>query len=685
MPDRLSEASSPYLLQHSTNPVDWYPWGEEAFEEAQRRQRPVFLSIGYSSCHWCHVMAHECFEDAEVAAMMNHAFISVKVDREEHPVVDRFYMSICTASGNRGGWPLTVLLTPERRPFYITTYLPKFGSPGRMGMMELIPRVQTIWEEHRSEVDRYADELTGLVESNTVVPDHPVEENQLCRRAFEAFRSRYDHEWGGFDQAPKFPTVHDLLFLMRFGSLMSNPEALDMVETTLSAINRGGIHDRVGSGFHRYATDRQWKLPHFEKMLSDQALLLIAYSEAFQLTGNKEFEDAARGIVRYVLRDLSNPSGLFYSAEDADSEGVEGKYYQWDWEELKQILSSEDLEYAARIWKLHPDGNVDDEATGRPTGKNLLYGELSPGGPDEYVRSLHILNRLLEARSVRIRPDRDEKILADWNGLMIAALAISGLVFNEASWIRSASKAADSLLAGMIGDEGILVHSSFSGHASSSGFLDDYSFVIWGLLELFSATGRAEYLQRGIDLANTQVRLFWDQDHGGFYLSDGKSEGLPARQKSFHDGAIPSGGSVAMMNLRRLATILDERELANIAKRQQQISLAEAEHHPMGHSSALAFSSGIMCPQIEIVVVEGEGALEIYELIRGYFIPQAFVVRLSSRNRAQITDLMPYLKEYEAIEGDTTVYVCQDRVCGPPISDPDELRDLFDSMKANPS
>jgi len=419
--NRLASEKSPYLLQHADNPVDWYPWNDEAFEKARQEDKPIFLSIGYSTCHWCHVMAHESFEDAQVAKLMNDTFVSIKVDREERPDIDGIYMTVCQMMTGSGGWPLTIIMTPEKKPFFAATYIPKETRFGLTGMLDLIPKIQDVWTNRKIEVIESSEKITSTIQQ--LSPGTPGEElnGHLLSSAYEALSARFDPEYGGFGSAPKFPIPHNLLFLLRYWKTTHDKKALQMAEQTMQAMRRGGIYDHVGFGFHRYSTDREWLVPHFEKMLYDQAMLVMAYTETFQATGKPEYEQTAREIIAYVLRDMTVPEGAFYSAEDADSEGKEGKFYVWTEDEIRQVLGDR-ANPVIELFNITKEGNFEEESYRRKTGQNILHLKVSL--PEESASQWETdRQKLFAYREERFHPHKDDKILTDWNGLMIAALA----------------------------------------------------------------------------------------------------------------------------------------------------------------------------------------------------------------------------------------------------------------------
>ncbi|TKJ45155.1 thioredoxin domain-containing protein, partial [Candidatus Aerophobetes bacterium Ae_b3b] len=507
--NRLIFEKSPYLLQHADNPVDWYPWGPEAFEKARKENKPVFLSIGYSTCHWCHVMARESFEDSEVARLMNEVFVSIKVDREERPDIDNVYMMVCQMITGSGGWPLTIIMTPDQKPFFAATYIPKERRFGRMGMLELIPRIKELWTTRRDEVLSSANEITAALQQ--VSQDAPGEEldETTLDLAYEQLAKRFDEQHGGFGGAPKFPTPHNFLFLLRYWKRTNTERALQMVEKTLQAMRRGGIYDHIGFGFHRYSTDSHWFVPHFEKMLYDQATLAIVYTEAYQATGKEEYAQTAREIFTYVLRDMTAPEGGFYAAEDAESEGEEGKFYLWTEEEIRQVLGSEEAALIVKIFNIEEGGNFIEQVTGRRTARNVLHltksvkelaSELKMSDYDLQKRLQAMRQKLFTYREKRIHPHRDDKILTDWNGLMIAAFAKGARVFDEPRYAEAARGAVDFILKNMCTSDGELLHRYRDEQAALPAQVDDYAFLIWGMLELYETIFEVRYLQIALDL-----------------------------------------------------------------------------------------------------------------------------------------------------------------------------------------
>ncbi|MEI6633957.1 MAG: thioredoxin domain-containing protein, partial [Chlamydiota bacterium] len=588
--NRLSREKSPYLLQHSHNPVDWYPWGEEAFRAARRERKPVFLSIGYSTCHWCHVMEKESFEDERVAALLNGDFIAIKVDREERPDIDRVYMEACAAMTGSGGWPLTILMTPDGKPFFAGTYLPKTARGGMPGLVELLERAGEAWRRDPAAIARAGEEITAALRRGAGPCEGPPLGGETIRAGFEQLRRAFDPVRGGFGGAPKFPSPHTLAFLLRYASTDSGGDALAMVEKTLDAMARGGICDQIGFGFHRYSVDAEWRVPHFEKMLYDQAMLAIACTEACLMTGSAAYEKTARGIFDYVLRDMTSPDGAFYSAEDADSEGEEGRFYVWTPAEVKGVLGEEDGEIACRYYGVTREGNFEGGASvlhiSVPLEEFAKREKTDPG-------KLHGLldrcrERLLAARGARVRPHRDDKILADWNGLMIAALAKGAAAFDEPRYAASASRAADFILAKLLRPDGSLFHRYRDGAAAVPGFLDDYAFLSWGLLELYEASFETRCLADVLSLTGTMLRLFRDEPGGGFFFRAAGDGDLILRSKEAMDGPYPSGNSIAVWNLMRLGRLTGDTILEERAEEAMRAFAGEVGAAPAAHAQFLS-------------------------------------------------------------------------------------------------
>jgi uncharacterized protein len=682
--NRLANEQSPYLLQHANNPVDWYPWGDEAFETAKRLDKPIFLSIGYSTCHWCHVMEHESFEDVEVAKLMNEAFVCIKVDREERPDIDGVYMSVCQMLTGGGGWPLTIIMTPDKKPFFAGTYFPKTSRYGRAGMMELVPRISKLWSDKREALLADAEKITGALARMSQSTEVVELGEATLQLAYSQLASRYDTRHGGFSSAPKFPTPHNMLFLLRQWKRSGDVKALEMVEKTLTEMRWGGIYDHVGFGFHRYSTDERWHVPHFEKMLYDQAMIALACIETHQATGKRQYRRTAEEIFTYVLRDMTAPQGGFYSAEDADSEGVEGKFYLWSIEQLQEVLGKDDAKLASRYFNAEKDGNFRDESTGHKEGGNIFFinksekqlaKELETTDKKLAERIESICTKLFEAREERIHPYKDDKVLADWNGLMIAALAKGGRVFNEAKYIKAASKAAAFVLSDMRTDDKRLLHRHRNGQAGIKAHVDDYAFMIFALLELYQATFDVEFLKQALELNRVMMDSFWDDSACGFFFTADDAEQLLVRQKEIYDGAIPSGNSVAAHNLLRLARLTGDSDYEDRAAQLMQVFSGVVNNGPTAFTQllqAVDFSTG---PAYEVVVTgKPEDAKAMLRALNASYIPNMVVVfRPVDENASGITKIAPYTKALKPIDNKPTAYVCHNFACQKPTTDIDVM------------
>jgi uncharacterized protein len=688
--NRLTYEKSPYLLQHAHNPVDWYAWGPEAFEKAGKENKPIFLSIGYSTCHWCHVMAHESFEDPEVARLLNEVFVCIKVDREERPDIDNIYMRVCQMMTGSGGWPLTIFMTPDKKPFFAGTYIPKESRFGRLGMLELIPRIKEVWQSKHEEILKSADQITAALDQVSVNSTGTELDESTLRTAYAQLASRFDEQFGGFASAPKFPTPHNILFLLRYWQSTGDEKALRMVEKTLQAMRYGGIYDHVGFGFHRYSTDSEWLVPHFEKMLYDQAMLAMAYIEAFQATAKMEYGETAKEIFSYVLRDMTDQMGGFYSAEDADSEGVEGKFYIWTEDEVRQILKGEEADLIISVFNIEKTGNFKEEATAKSTGTNILHLKRSLTEIALKMKtSVEELNKRIETarqklftyRNKRIHPHKDDKILTDWNGLMIAALAKGAQVCNKPEYADAAERAIDFILKTVRRQDGRLLHRYRDGQAAVLANVDDYAFLIWGLLELYETTFDTGHLKTALDLNKELIKYFWDEQRGGFYFTADDAEELIVRQKEIYDGAVPSGNSVEMLNLLRLSRITADSDLEKKAIKIMLAFSSDVINVPSGYTQlmvALGFGIG---PSYEIVIVGDPQAMDTKDMLnvlRRHFIPNKVVLlKPDDQKSPDIIRLAEFTKDQSSIDGKATAYVCLDYACMMPTTDTEKMLELL--------
>lgn len=670
-PNRLISEKSPYLLQHAYNPVDWYPWCQEAFDKAKREDKPIFLSIGYSTCHWCHIMERESFEDQEVADILNENFVSIKVDREERPDIDHIYMTVCQALTGQGGWPLTIIMTPDQKPFYAATYLPKHGRMGLPGLVDILKAVAQAWRTNRQALIESGNKIVEALQDQFTLDSR---ENDLTKEdvheAYRGLERSFDPVYGGFGPAPKFPIPHNLYFLMRYWKMTGEQKALEMVERTLDAMYRGGIFDHIGYGFSRYSTDRKWLVPHFEKMLYDNALLAIAYLEAYLCTKKDVYAEVAKKIFTYVLRDMASPEGGFYSAEDADSEGEEGKFYLWTPNEIKDILGEREGEMFCDYYGITDEGNFEGRSI--PTRIHTS----APVNEDEALIA-PLRQRVFMRREQRVHPFKDDKILTSWNGLMIAAMAMGGRVLQDQRYIQSAERAAEFVFHKLVDKSGRLLARYRHGETAYPAYLDDYAYLIWGLIELYEATYKPVYLQYAIRENQRMIDLFWDPDRGGFFLYGRDGEQLIARPKEVYDGALPSGNSVAAMNLLRLARLTGKQDLEDMAIRQLKAFAGIVKQFPAAHTYFMMAAMFALYPTREIVFAGSKGNRDLVDMINAFnsaFAPNTVTLLHSDDEEGrQLEQIVPYVKDQKAVDGRATAYVCENFACRAPIVDKNEL------------
>ena len=688
--NRLVFEKSPYLLQHAGNPVDWYPWGEEAFAAAKKQDKPVFLSIGYTTCHWCHVMERESFENMEVGKLLSKHFICVKVDREERPDIDAVYMTVTQQMTGSGGWPMTVIMTPDKRPFFAGTYFPKESRPGRPGLKQLIYGLSGAWKDDREQVFKVAEEVTRFLEQASAgAPGDPLTA-ALLDKTFSQLQTRYDSVHGGFGRNPKFPTSHQLSFLVRYWKRSGKTEALDMVEHTLRRIRLGGIYDHVGLGVHRYSTDRIWLLPHFEKMLYDQAILAQAALDTYQATGKQEYANLVKELLSYVLRDMTASTGGFFSAEDADSEGEEGKFYVWKPDEILQILGKVRGERFCEIYNIVKGGNFRDEATGDATGDSIPHLTKSIDSisadykltPSDLRNELdEDRNKLFAARKKRIHPQKDDKVLTDWNGLMIATMARAGTVLGDELYIKAARRAADFVLGTLRREDGRLLKRYRDHSAGLPAHLEDYAFLIYGLLNLYEATFEANYLEEAIDLNDLALKHFWDAKDGGFFMTADDGEKLLVRHKEIYDGAIPSGNSIAAMNLLRIARMTGRSELENKAFAVMSAFSLDVERNPSAYTQLMQALDFAVGPSIEVVVAGELAKSQTQALVKALhkdFIPNKVILHRPPGENASIVKIAPYTENQEPdVDGATLVYICRNYACKKPVSAVNALQQIL--------
>ena len=709
MPNRLAAEQSPYLLQHKDNPVDWHPWGEMAFDKARSEDKPIFLSVGYSTCHWCHVMEHESFENAGVADVLNRDYVSIKVDREERPDVDRVYMTFVQATTGSGGWPMSVWLTPSLEPFYGGTYFPPTSRWGRPGFVEILEEVARVWRDERSKVIQSASSMIGRLRSlggRTGAAAIPT--TGVLDAAVREFAAAFDRRRGGFGDAPKFPRPSELLFLLREHRRTGEEEPCDMALATLRAIALGGMRDHVGGGFHRYSVDGDWRVPHFEKMLYDQAQLVLAYVEAAQLTDDRFFGDVAVDALEYVTRDLAHPEGGFFSAEDADSippehaherspHKSEGAFYIWSDDEIGRVLG-DDADVVRLRYGILSDGNAPFDPQNEFTHRNLLYTARSldeiasmTGRAVNDVEAAVVRGRatMLAARSTRPRPQLDDKVLTAWNGLMIAAFARSGRVLEGGGpYIDAAERAATFVRTHLWKSApphapgtpqpatGTLLRRFRQGDAGVEGYAEDYAYLIFGLLELFQARGDPSWLEWALTLQRRMDELFWDSDEGGWYSTTGLDASVLLRLKEEYDGAEPAASSVALLNLLALSHLTGDAAMISKIDATLGMFAGSASMHgravPMMVAALSTYHSGM--PQIVIVgEPEAGDTRALAEVVRRHYIPTAVLVAVSEARRQELSRVLPWTKDLRQRDGRATAYVCRDFACQTPTTLADEL------------
>jgi hypothetical protein len=673
LPNRLIDEKSPYLLQHAYNPVKWYPWGEEAFNKAEQENKPVFLSIGYSTCHWCHVMERESFEDEEVARLLNQHFVAVKVDREERPDIDTVYMNVCQGMTGHGGWPLTIIMTPDKKPFFAATYIPKYDRRGLSGMMTLLPRIAQIWQDDRPSCYGIGDRISDwLIEASLPAGNRAEIKAGVFDEAFQYLTRVYDSEYGGFGSAPKFPTPHNLYFLLRYWYYTGEELALEMVEQTLKSMYKGGIYDHIGFGFARYSTDRAWLVPHFEKMLYDNALLAVAFVETYQATGNEFYADVAREIFTYVMREMTSPEGGFYSAQDADSEGEEGKFYVWTAAEIMEVLGEfKGMEFCS-FYGIAPEGNFEGKSI-----PNLLGTELS----DDERRQLEPVRlRLFNHRSKRIAPFKDDKILLSWNGFMIAALALGGRVLDEPSYIEKARTALTFIETRMrVGDRYMLRYRQ--GEAANPALAEDYAALVWGLLEVYRSTLNPAYLQKALEVNSEMINLFWDEVQSGLYYYGKDSEELLINPKEVYDGSIPSPNSLAARNLVWLGRLTGDQATTRLAELILKAFSEPVSQHPWAHTHFLLAAMTDHFAGKDIVIAgdrHEEQTRDMISVLNQVFRPDITLVLKTSQDEL-VGELVPFGKEMKKVDDRVTAYICEGFSCREPVFSAEQLCEAVES------
>jgi uncharacterized protein YyaL (SSP411 family) len=676
--NRLIFARSPYLLQHADNPVDWHQWGDEAFARAKREDKPVFLSIGYATCHWCHVMERESFEDRDVAQVLNRDFVSIKVDREERPDIDDQYMTVAQMMMEGGaGWPLSVFLDPDKKPFYAATYIPRQARTGMPGIIDLLEQIAEIWRTQREKVESTcAANIQNLAAKAEPAPA-AIPESGIIADAYRHLEMIYDREWGGFGTAPKFPRPLFLSFLLRYWEKGRDSEALAMVERSLQMMRKGGIYDQLGFGFHRYSVDQQWLAPHFEKMLYDQGMLAIAYMQAFQITGKSFYKDVAEEIFAYVRAEMTSPEGGFYSARDADTEGVEGKHYLWTPAEVRTVVDEQATQTVCGLYDITEDGNFE--------GENIPHLALSveefaerEGIPPASLRvdSEEWRKRLLASREERVKPLRDEKVLTAWNGLMIAALSKGFAATGEKRYLDAAANAVNFIRKRLLESNGRLLHCYYAGESSIHGFLEDYSFFIWGLIEMYEATLEEEYLADALTFSKEVLRLFADEFSYGLYDTASDAENVLVRKKSAVDGIVPSVNSVAAMNFLRLGRITLKQKFIKEGEGILRSLMGDLLAQPISYIHSLVALDYLRGPDMDITLVGKRKDLETEEMLRSISI--RFIPGLALRFK----DPEMENTDYKSVGGRTTAYVCSQGTCRPPVAGRAALEKILDELCA---
>jgi len=704
-PNQLIHEKSPYLLQHAFNPVDWYSWGDEAFAKAREEHKPIFLSVGYSTCHWCHVMERESFENDSIAAIMNRYFVCIKVDREERPDVDKIYMAALQGMGQNGGWPMSMFLTPDLKPFYGGTYFPPSDRYGRIGFPELLKRIHEIWETQREKVLDSAEGITTFLReiSSAKITSDKLDESALDT-CYRQIKESYDPECGGFGGGPKFPRPVVFNFLLRYQFMTGDEKALEMVERTLTKMSEGGIHDHIGGGFHRYSVDGEWRVPHFEKMLYDQAQIVNSFLELYQIKRDEYCARVARDVLEYVIRDMTDPAGGFYSAEDADSprpespdEEGEGAFYLWSKEEIMDLLGDEDGKILCSFYGVTEGGNALTDPLHEFTGKNILYIADSisavarrTGRSEQEVERILSEGRttLFNARSKRPRPHLDDKILTSWNGLMISAFARAYQVLGDEKFLRTAQRAATFVLSSLYDLEQAHLYRRFrEGEAKFSAHLDDYAFLVQGLLDLFEASFDSRWFYESIRLTEKQIEEFWDSENGGFFDSSGKDSSVLVRMKEQHDGAEPTGNSIAIMNLLRLADMMDKPAWRDMAEEALSSFGEMLKRQPVVMPQiavALAYSLGKNRQIILVGSRDDSGMRRLIVEISSRFLPNKIVLLVDdSDGQSSLKKFLPFLATLSMIDGKATAYVCEDYVCKLPTNEPDVLGSLLDMERGS--
>ncbi|MBX7394028.1 thioredoxin domain-containing protein [Clostridium chauvoei] len=660
----LINEKSPYLLQHAYNPVNWYSWCNEAFDKAKRENKPIFLSIGYSTCHWCHVMAHESFEDKEIASLLNEHFISIKVDREERPDIDSIYMTFCQKTTGRGGWPLTIFMTPDQKPFFAGTYFPKENRYGTIGLISLLDNIANKWSTEKEKIISTSNKILISLE-NDFKPTTSTEElsKKAVKDGFLLSSQLFEPKYGGFASAPKFPAPHKLMFLLNFGIIEDMINPTEMVEKTLISMFKGGLYDHVGFGFSRYSTDDKWLVPHFEKMLYDNALLILAYLDIYQVTKNPLYKRIVINTFDFIIRDMTSEDYSFYSALDADSDGEEGKFYTFTYKELLKLLGEDDGNYFNEYFNVTEEGNFE--------GKNILnlLGNYNYNKEDERINSLR--KKVFDYRNKRFVLNKDDKVLTSWNALTIAAFARGYKILNDEKYLDIANKNLSFIKAKLIDKNGRLLARYRDGEAKYKAYLDDYAYLIFALLELYEATFDIKYLEDALNFKDDMIKLFWDTKDFGFYLYGNDSETLIVNPKEIYDGALPSGNSVASYVLVKLSKLTGDSKLIEITNKQLTTFYSTVKNMPMAYTFYLMALLLELYPSKELICVTEnvEDIKALKSTLSNKFIPNLNIIVKTIDNKDSLQKLIPYSKNYNLKNNKTTYYLCEDNNCSSPSND----------------
>lgn len=681
MANKLIDSHSPYLIQHANDSIHWYPWSDEAFKRAKSDNKPIFLSIGYSSCHWCHVMAKESFSDDEIADILNKHYIAIKVDREERPDIDAVYMQFCHYMTGSGGWPLTIIMTPKKTPFFAATYLPKIRRFGRPGLLDILYEVKRLWLEDADSAISVADKIRESINHIETVQQEQknLSDTNVFNQAFETLLNSFDEQYGGFGTSPKFPMPSALLFLMNYGWNYENTRALSLVAKTLDSMRYGGIYDHIGYGFHRYSVDRKWIVPHFEKMLIDQAYLLITYIEAYKLIKDSKYKEIVEEIIRYVFTTLRGPSGEFFTSEDADINGEEGAFYYWTTDELKKILSDDELDIVLDFFNISDEGNFIDLVSNTKNGRNILWTNTSLA---QFAASkktdittfndkmLAIRDKLYEYRKKRAHPNVDRKVLTDLNALMVVALTRAYRVFNEKKYLSAAIQAAEFILSNLY-ENTILYHSYYKGHKNVRGLLNDFSYLIWGLLELYQATFDSVYLTKAQMFTDQMISSFWDKENGGFYVTP-KGTAMPLRQKEMYASSSPSGNAVAAKILLILGKITGKTFYYEVAESVLELYSPLIAKTPHAYPDMLLAQNISGSNPSDIVIIgdlDSPRTQTMLSELNRHYLPGSFIIHIPVEKGKAWYGFDSFIKQQTQIDDKPTAYVCTNYACNMPTTD----------------